>query len=188
MDNMLMMNDDKTDLFVFARVMLMLSKDVLNYTGYPVSWVSIIRYYVQYTYKAMRNMMPSYLTCLVNTSKRVWTTRSNTKILIPKITLKRYSEHTFKMGAATLWISITNEHLKKSKDIAKIKTYLFNGYYWLLFWDYQLVLYLLYFTYYLYVTYFHLTISSMIIRYTNPNYIYIYIGSLFWDKRCTLHG
>ena len=80
-------------------------------------------------------MAPSYLNCLINVSKPVRTTRSSTKILlvVPKIALNRYGKRTFKMGAAILWNSITDEHLKQSKDITtfkkRLKTYLFNGYY-----------------------------------------------------------
>ena len=48
-----------------------------------------------------------------------------------KITLNRYGNCTFKMGAATLGNSITDEHLKKSKDTTtfkkRLKTYLFKG-------------------------------------------------------------
>ena len=90
---------------------------------------------LMYTYKAMHNMAPSYLTCLVNKSKPVRTTRSSTKILlvVPKITLNRYGKRTFQMGAATLWNSITDEHLKNSKDITtfkkRLKTYLYKGHY-----------------------------------------------------------
>ena len=76
---------------------------------------------LMYAYKGMHNMAPSYLTCLVNKSKSVRTTHSSRNILlvVAKITLKRYSKRTFKMGTA--WNSFTDEHLKKSKDITTFK-------------------------------------------------------------------
>ena len=37
--------------------------------------------------------------------------------MVPKITLNRYGKRTFKKGAVTLWNSITDDHLKNSKDI-----------------------------------------------------------------------
>ena len=89
-----------------------------------------------YTYKAIRNMVPSYPNCLINVCKPVRTTRSSTKMLlvVPKIALNRYDKRTFKIGAAILYNSITVEHLKLSKDITtfkkQLKTYLFNGYFY----------------------------------------------------------
>ena len=68
-----------------------------------------------------------------NVSKPVRTTHSSTKILlvVPKIALNRYSKCTFKMGAAILWNSITDEHLNQSNDATtfkkRLKKYLFNG-------------------------------------------------------------
>ena len=57
-----------------------------------------------YTFKAIHNIAPSYLNCLINVSKPVWITRSSAKILLVvlKIDLNIYSKKTFQIGAAML--------------------------------------------------------------------------------------
>ena len=80
-------------------------------------------------------MTHSYLNCLINVSKSVRTTRSSTKklLVVPKLALNRYGKRIFKMGAAILWNSISDDHLKQSRDITtfkkRLKPYPFNGYY-----------------------------------------------------------
>ena len=68
-------------------------------------------------------MAPSYLNCLINFSKPVITIHTSTKMLLvlPKTALNKSGKRTFEMGAAILWNSITDEHLKQSKDNTTFK-------------------------------------------------------------------
>ena len=67
---------------------------------------------LRYTYKAIHNIEPSCLNCLINVSKPVRTTHQSTIILNA---LNRNVESTFKMDAAIILIckSITDEHFKR---------------------------------------------------------------------------
>ena len=75
-------------------------------------------------------MAPSYLDCLINSSKPIRTTRSSIIFWArePKIALNGYGKRTFKMGVV-LWNGITDEHLKQSKTSKmQLEAILFNGY------------------------------------------------------------
>lgn len=66
-----------------------------------LSYELIIRYLLlMYTYKAMHNMAPSHLNCLINVGRPVGTIRSSTEILlvVPKIALNRHVKRTLKIG------------------------------------------------------------------------------------------
>ena len=96
-----------------------------------------------FTFKALNNLCPSYISDLLETYKPTRSLRSSSRnlLVIPRSKLKSYGDRAFSVSAPKLWHDIP-ETITCSVDLnafkRNLKTYLFKGYFmndyvWLLF-------------------------------------------------------
>ena len=88
-----------------------------------------------FTFKALNNLCPSYISDLLETYKPTRSLRSSSRnlLVIPRSKLKSYGDHAFSVSAPKLWNDIP-ETIKCSVDLNAIKrnlkTYLFKRYFY----------------------------------------------------------
>ena len=104
-----------------------------NCTGSPWSRRLFLNSYF-FTFKALNNLCPSYISDLLETYKPTRSLRSSSKnlLVIPRSKLKSYGDRAFSVSAPKLWNDIP-ETIKCSIDLntfkRNLKTYLFKRYF-----------------------------------------------------------
>ena len=101
-----------------------------------------------FTFKALNNLCPSYISDLLETYKPIRSIRSSSRnlVVIPRSKLKSYGDRAFSVSAPKLWHGIP-ETIKCSVDLnafkRNLKTYLFKRYFyeWL-----RLIIFYIFFT------------------------------------------
>ena len=86
------------------------------------------------TFKAVNNLVPSYIRDLLKIHKPSWCLRSASKNLLeePRTITKTYGDRTFRKAGSVVWNSLPDElRLETSINIFKnkLKTFLFNQVY-----------------------------------------------------------
>ena len=88
-----------------------------------------------FTFKALNNLCPSYISDLLETYKPTRSLRSSSRnlLVIPRFKLKSYGDRAFSVSAPKLWHEIS-ETIKCSVDLnafkRNLKTYLFKRYFY----------------------------------------------------------
>ena len=88
-----------------------------------------------FTFKALNNLCPSYISDLLETYKPTRSLRSSSRnlLVIPRSKLKSYGDRAFSVSAPKLWHGIP-ETIKCSVDLnafkRNLKTYLFKRYFY----------------------------------------------------------
>ena len=88
-----------------------------------------------FTFKALNNLFPGYISDLLETYKPTRSLRSSSRnlLMIPRSKLKSYGDRAFSVAAPKLWNDIT-ETIKCTVDLnafkRNLKTYLFKRYFY----------------------------------------------------------
>ena len=105
-----------------------------NCTGSPWSRGLFLKI-LFFTFKALNNLCPSYISDLLETYKPTRSLRSSSRnlLVIPRSKLKSYGDRAFSVSAPKLWNDIP-ETIKCSVDLnafkRNLKTYLFKRYFY----------------------------------------------------------